>query len=108
MHIALYYATGLPFGATNSHERYKATLRMPAYRRVDMGFSYLIKDAAKHNKSKVLGGFKNIWVSAEVFNLLQINNVISYLWVKDVTNKTYAVPNYLTYRQINVKFHFEF
>ncbi len=108
MHIALYYATGLPFGATNSHDRYKATLRLPPYRRVDLGFSYLIKDAEKHNKSKILGGFKNIWASAEVFNLLQINNVISYLWVKDVTNKTYAVPNYLTSRQINVKFHFEF
>ncbi len=108
MHIALYYATGLPFGATNSHDRYKATLRLPPYRRVDLGFSYLIKDATKHNKSKVIGGFKNIWVSAEVFNLLQINNVISYLWIKDVTNKTYAVPNYLTSRQINVKFHFEF
>ncbi|MDB4534220.1 carboxypeptidase-like regulatory domain-containing protein [Vicingaceae bacterium] len=108
MHIALYYATGLPFGATNSHDRYKATLRLPPYRRVDLGFSYLIKDAEKHNEKKILGGFKNIWVSAEVFNLLQINNVISYLWIKDVTNKTYAVPNYLTSRQINLKFHFEF
>jgi hypothetical protein len=108
MHIALYYATGLPFGPTNSHDRYKATLRLPPYRRVDLGFSYLIKDATKHNKSKIIGGFKNIWVSAEVFNLLQINNVISYLWIKDVSNKTYAVPNYLTSRQINVKFHFEF
>jgi len=108
MHIALYYATGLPFGPPASHERYKATLRIPPYRRVDLGFSYLLKDADKHEKSKVIGGFKNIWVSAEVFNLLQINNVISYLWIKDVSNRTYAVPNYLTSRQINVKFHFEF
>ena len=108
MHIALFYATGLPFGATNRHDRYKATLRMAPYRRVDLGFSYLIKDAEKHNQRKLIGGFKNIWVSAEVFNLLQINNLISYLWIKDVSNKTYAVPNYLTSRQINLKFHFEF
>ena len=108
MHIALYYATGLPFGPSDNHERYKATLRIPAYRRVDMGFSYLLKKEGKHNKSKIIGNFKNIWVSAEVFNLLQINNVISYTWVKDVSNRTYAVPNYLTSRQINVKFHFEF
>jgi hypothetical protein len=108
MHIALYYATGLPFGPSGSHERYKATLRIPPYRRVDLGFSYLIKKAEKHNKSKVLGSFKNIWISAEVFNLLQINNVISYLWVKDVNNRSYAVPNYLTSRQINAKLHFEF
>lgn len=108
MHIALYYATGLPFGPPDNHDRYKATLRIPPYRRVDLGFSYLLKDAKKEHKSKMIKGFKNIWVSAEVFNLLQINNVISYLWVKDVTNRNYAVPNYLTSRQINVKFHFEF
>ncbi|MBL4670475.1 MAG: TonB-dependent receptor [Flavobacteriales bacterium] len=108
MHIALYYATGLPFGPPDNHDRYKATLRIPPYRRVDLGFSYLLKDANKEHKSKLIKGFKNIWVSAEVFNLLQINNVISYLWIKDVTNRTYAVPNYLTSRQLNLKFHFEF
>ena len=108
MHIALYYATGLPFGPPGNHDRYKATLRIPAYRRVDMGFSYRLKKEGKHNKSKIIGNFKNIWVSLEVFNLLQINNVISYTWIKDVTNRTYAVPNYLTSRQLNLKFHFEF
>jgi len=108
MHIALYYATGLPFGPSDTHDRYKAVLRIPAYRRVDIGFSYLLKDAKKEHKGKLINGFKNIWLSAEVFNLLQINNVISYLWVKDVTNRSYAVPNYLTSRQLNVKLHFEF
>ncbi len=108
MHIALYYATGLPFGPTGTHERYKATFRIPPYRRVDLGFSYMLKKEDKEVKSKFFNGFKNIWVSAEVFNLLQINNVISYLWIKDVTGRSYAVPNYLTSRQINVKFHFEF
>jgi len=108
MHIALYYATGLPFGPSDNHERYKATFRIPPYRRVDLGFSYLLKDAKKQHKGKLIKGFKNIWISAEVFNLLQINNVISYLWVKDVSNRSYAVPNYLTSRQINVKLHFEF
>lgn len=59
-------------------------------------------------KGKLMKGFKNIWASAEVFNLLQINNVISYLWIKDVSGRSYAVPNYLTSRQINIKLHFEF
>ena len=109
MHIALYYGTGLPFGPSQNHERYKATLRIPPYRRVDLGFSYLLKSENKKIKSNnPLKHFKNIWVSAEVFNLLQINNVISYLWVQDVTGRNYAVPNYLTSRQINVKFHMEF
>lgn len=109
MHIALYYGTGLPFGPTDDHERYKATLRMPAYRRVDMGFSYLLKSEDKTMKDgNPFKHFNNIWVSLEVFNLLQINNVISYLWVQDVTGRNYAVPNYLTSRQLNLKFHMEF
>ncbi len=108
MHLALYFATGLPFGPAGSHERYKSTFRIPPYRRVDMGFSYVLKSEKKESKSKIFSKFKNIEVSAEIFNLLQINNVISYLWVKDVTGRNYAVPNYLTSRQINLKFHFEF
>jgi hypothetical protein len=38
-----------------------------------------------------------------VFNLLQVNNVISYLWVADVSGNQWAVPNYLTRRQLNLK-----
>lgn len=109
MHLALYYGTGLPFGPPNTKERYKATLKAPAYRRVDMGFSYLLKDGKKdRKKGNPLKYFNNVWVSAEVFNLLQINNVISYLWIQDVTKRFYAVPNFLTSRQINVKLHIDF
>jgi len=109
MHIAMFYGTGLPFGPLQNHARYKATLRMPAYRRVDLGFSYVIKSEEKKIKERrITKAFKSIWVSLEVFNLLQINNVISYLWVEDVTARSYAVPNYLTSRQLNIKFHFGF
>ena len=109
MHLTLFFGTGLPFGPPNNHERYKATLRMPPYRRVDIGFSYLLKDAKKEMKRKnVFGHFKNIWLQAQIFNLLQINNTISYLWVEDFTGRQYAVPNYLTSRQLNVKMTFEF
>jgi hypothetical protein len=109
MHLTLFFGTGLPFGPPNNHERYKAVLRMPPYRRVDIGFSYLIKDAKKEMKrNNVFGHFKNIWIQAQIFNLLQINNTISYLWVEDFTGRQYAVPNYLTSRQLNVKMTFEF
>jgi hypothetical protein len=108
MHIALYYGMGLPFGPTNTHERYKSTFRMPDYRRVDIGFSYHLKSDKKEHKANALKYLKNVWISAEVFNLLQINNVISYLWVEDVSGRNYAVPNYLTSRQINVKLHVDF
>ena len=109
MHIALYYGMGLPFGPNNTHDRYKQTFRMPDYRRVDLGFSFHLKSEKKEFKgNSPLKHLKNVWISAEVFNLLQINNVISYLWVEDVTGRNYAVPNYLTSRQLNVKLHVDF
>ena len=52
--------------------------------------------------------FNSAWISAEVFNLLDINNTISYLWVSDVGGRQFAVPNYLTRRQLNLKFIFRF
>ncbi|MCW8966928.1 MAG: TonB-dependent receptor, partial [Flavobacteriales bacterium] len=84
-------------------------LRIPPYRRVDLGFSYHAKSAEKQLKGKnPINTFKNIWISLEVFNLLQINNVISYVWIEDVTGRNYAVPNFLTSRQLNLKIHFDF
>jgi hypothetical protein len=103
MHLNMVYGTGIPFGPP-SFERYKDTLRIPDYRRVDIGFSaQLIKPDSKLKEKNPLKHLKSMWVSLEVFNLLGINNTISYLWIKDVTNRQYAVPNFLTYRLINLK-----
>ena len=103
MHLNLVYGSGLPFGPP-SYQRYKDTLRIPAYRRVDIGFSArLLKEDKKLGPKNPLKYLKTIWLSLEVFNLLGINNTISYLWVSDVTNRQYAVPNYLTQRLINLK-----
>ncbi len=95
------YGTGLPFGPPRS-ERYKAVNRMPAYRRIDIGFSKELT-GTQLNPNKKAGVFKNIWIGVEVFNLFDINNTISYFWVTDVSNRQYAVPNYLTSRRLNVK-----
>jgi hypothetical protein len=103
MHLNLVFGTSLPFGPPNS-ERYKQIYRMPSYRRVDIGSSFLIKGAKKILSPKnIFRKFETIWLSAEVFNLLQISNTISYIWVSDVNNHQYAVPNYLTPRQLNLK-----
>jgi hypothetical protein len=51
----------------------------------------------------VLRNIKDIWISLEVLNLLQVNNTISYTWVKDVNNRQYGVPNYMTPRQLNLR-----
>ena len=107
MHLNLIYGTGLPFGPPNGG-KYQDVLRIPNYRRVDIGFSAVLKTADKKSKLKWLNTFNSIWVSAEVFNLLDINNTVSYLWVADVGGREYAVPNYLTARQLNAKLIFTF
>ncbi|NTW32821.1 MAG: TonB-dependent receptor, partial [Bacteroidetes bacterium] len=103
MHLSLVFGSSLPFGPP-TFNRYKDTLRIRPYRRVDIGFSKQLKSETTKLKSKnPFRHFKTIWLSAEVFNLLQINNTISYIWIKDITNRQYAIPNYLTPRQLNIR-----
>ncbi|MFN5323450.1 MAG: TonB-dependent receptor [Bacteroidota bacterium] len=104
MNMTLVYGTGLPFGPPGP-DRYKDKLRFPSYRRVDIGFSKTIIDEDKPNNSRLRLFRKLNYLSLglEVFNLLQVNNTVSYLWVTDVTDRTYAVPNYLSSRTINLR-----
>jgi hypothetical protein len=103
MNLGLIVGTGLPFGPP-THERYKATLRMPPYRRVDIGFSYqIIKEEKPLPKSSPFHFMKSLWAGIEVYNLLQVQNTLSYYWVKDVTGRSYAIPNYLTNRQLSAR-----
>ena len=97
------YADGLPFGPPYSG-REKHIFRAPAYKRVDIGMSYrLLDNEDKRMRNGIYRYIKNIWLGADALNLLDINNVNSYYWVSDVYNQSYAVPNYLTSRQLNVK-----
>ena len=103
MHIKLIFGSGLPFGPPNS-PKYTHTYRMPPYRRVDIGFSkQLIGGYSSFGPKNPLKHIESAWVSLEVFNLFQIANTISYIWVKDKNGREYAVPNYLTPRLINVR-----
>jgi hypothetical protein len=103
MHLNLLFGSGVPFGPPGS-ERYKQVLRMPPYRRVDIGFSYQVLRENRKLKEKGAGRYlKSVWLSLEVFNLLGTNNTVSYIWVEDVTSRQYAVPNYLTQRQLNLR-----
>ena len=107
MHLNLVYGTGLPFGPPDG-EKHQDVLRIPNYRRVDIGFSVVLKAADTKSRMGWLNTFNSIWLSAEVFNLLDIDNTVSYLWVADVSGREYAVPNYLTSRQVNAKLIFRF
>lgn len=108
MNLGLYFGTGLTTGAPNT-PLYKHIFRMPAYRRVDIGFAkQIIGNEAGNSSKKFFNNLKSMWVTAEILNLLQISNTISYMWVRDFDGNQYGVPNYLTSRQINLKFSVEF
>lgn len=101
--LGFVYGGGLPFGPP-TYERQLDTLRMPSYKRVDIGFSkLLISEQSELSESSPFRHFESMWITAEIFNLLEINNTISYMWIKDVENRLFAIPNYLTRRLINVK-----
>lgn len=103
------FSDGLPTTAPHS-SRDKGYFRAPAYKRVDVGLSYALlspleedENATGHHR-----WLKSIWLGVDVFNLLDISNVSSYYWVTDVNRIQYAVPNYLTRRQFNVKLTVDF
>lgn len=100
---------GLPVTAPRS-SRDKGYFRTPAYKRVDVGVSYALLSELKEGEHRqgFFRHFKSIWVGVDCFNLLDISNVSSYYWVTDVNNIQYAVPNYLTRRQLNVRLSVNF
>lgn len=103
------FSDGLPTTAPHS-SRDKGYFRAPAYKRVDIGLNYALL-APQDNESAPSGlhrWLKSIWLGVDVFNLLDISNVSSYYWVTDVNNIQYAVPNYLTRRQFNVRLTIDF
>jgi hypothetical protein len=83
--------------------------RTPPYRRVDIGFSYQLAGGMDRIMDRpFFRNFKNIWLGIDVFNLFDINNTNSYYWITDVYNNRYAVPNYLTGRQLNLRVSVDF
>lgn len=104
MSLKLAYADGLPFSPP--HRELETNLfRAPAYKRADIGMSYLLCGPQQGKPS-----FKRprVWIGADCLNLLGINNVNSYYWITSVENAQFAVPNYLTGRQINARLLVEF
>lgn len=107
VNLNLTYGSGLPFGPNNSR-RDQQILRMPSYKRMDIGFSRVIKESDFISKNKFFNFFETATISAEIYNLLGIRNTGSYIWITDSSNNKYAVPNYLTSRLLNLKLSVEF
>lgn len=108
MHLTAFYGSSLPTGPPNS-QRYQDQFRIPPYRRIDLGFSKVLinQDHGKY-RYKALDAIKDMWLSLEVFNLLGINNTISYFWVANNSGDMFGVPNYLTKRKLNLKLNVKF
>ena len=104
MSLKLAFADGLPFAAPHK-ELETNSFRTTAYRRADIGMSYQLLDNSRREKKTFL---KNVTLGVDCLNLFGIDNVNSYYWVTDVTNQQYAVPNYLTGRQLNARVLLEF
>lgn len=103
MNLSLIYGTKMPF-FFDAENRQQPGFNIPAYRRVDIGFSKVLLDEHSAKRPNWLKNAESLWVSLEVFNLLQVNNTISYILIKDFSNIVYGVPNYLTGRRINLRF----
>jgi hypothetical protein len=103
VHLNLLYGSNMPYNIPNS-VRYRNGLIIDPYIRVDMGFSaLLLSEKSLRRSHSPFRGFDNIWASLEIFNLINRDNTISYQLIKDFSNTTYAIPNRLTPRLLNVK-----
>ena len=103
------FMQGLPSTAPRS-TRDVDYFRMPPYKRVDIGLQYALLPPPKEGESRsgIGKALKSVWLGVDVFNLLDISNVASYYWVTDVNDIQYAVPNYLTRRQLNFRVSIDF
>ncbi|WP_242928206.1 TonB-dependent receptor [Pontibacter vulgaris] len=102
MYLNLVYNSGLPFGPPNRPE-YRNAFSGKSFKRVDIGFSKVIvlgDDLAEKNKFSL----ESLWIGLEVLNLIDAKNRVSYTYVDDLNGVTYAVPNFLTGRRLNLRF----
>ena len=106
VNLTMVFGSRLPYGPPGK-DRFADTLRTPFYRRVDIGFSKDLigdhTDRDKFSRKSVFNKIDKMWLSLEVFNLLDISNTINYTWITDVTGRQYSIPSYLTARRINLK-----
>ena len=83
--------------------------RTPTYKRVDLGFSYQLAGGTDAIMDRgFFRNLKNIWLGLDIFNLFDIKNTSSYYWITNIDNHQYAIPHYLTGRQLNIRLIVDF
>lgn len=101
VHLNYTYGSGMRFGPPNTFDD-RTSRGFPAYHRADIGFSKLIT-LGTPGEARSKTGLESIWITLEIFNLLQRENTVSYVWIKDLQNNRYAIPNRLSARLINLR-----
>lgn len=101
-HINFVYGSGLRFGYPGRLES-RTVFNYPSYQRVDLGFSREILINSKAEREDKKFAVETLWVSAEIFNVFQRSNTVSYIWIKDVFNNQFGVPNFLSARLLNLR-----
>jgi hypothetical protein len=108
-YLNLVYNSGVPGGSPSYADPYQFQSRLGAYKRADLGVSYIFIDKNKRATSNWLGNFKELTAGLELFNLFDIQNSITNTWVRDVYSKTmYGIPNFMTGRVLNFKLGMQF
>ena len=103
MYLNLVYNSGVPGGAPSYANAYDYQNRLPDYKRVDLGISYVIVGGEKDYKKGWKKNFSDLSIGIEIFNMFDIQNSITNTWVRDVYSKRqYSIPNYLTPRILNL------
>ena len=102
MSMTMYYASNVPSNSADISNTKQSFVNLPAYKRVDVGFSKQII-AESNTETKKKYSLKSLWVGLEILNLLDFSNTVSYFWIKDVQGYNYPTPNYLTGRMFNIK-----
>ena len=109
MYLNLVFNTGVPGGSPSYSNPYEYQNRLNAYKRADIGISYVFTDAKYQYQSGWLRDFKELSVGFEIFNMFDVQNAITNTWVRDVYSKQfYGIPNYMTQRVLNIKMDVKF
>jgi hypothetical protein len=99
VNLGFQYGSGLPVGPPDDLVN-RNSFAGDDYSRLDIGFSKIF-----NFNTNFIRFFR---VGVEVNNLLGSRNAVSYTWITDVSNRQFAVPNYLTGRLFNVVLNVEF
>jgi hypothetical protein len=110
VHMNFTFGSGLPYGFPENNQVFRNAFRFRPYRRVDIGFSFLLWDKQwiERKPKHWLRFTDKTWLSLEVFNLVDAVNTANNTWIKSIYNVQYSIPNSLTSRRINLRFRVEF